>query len=257
MTTNTSLKKNGGLKESPNDASSNNILNELNKDPGIIDLLSKQSNKMAALSDEYARLGQSLKSVIVVCNIALLKDAMSSILTRINPDIKIYDFQLIKDVKVSDHADLDRVTMIITVCQRCNQLEEIVVTANQLKSSPYQVVICPESITIPPAIEPDIDGIISLQAEATKIQTSLISVLKDEKVRIGIEDSVNSALAELLADLTPRQKEVFDCICIGKCNKEIARDLDLSLSTVKVHCMAIYRSLGVNTRTQAALLVNT
>lgn len=238
----------------------NNVLTELRKIPGVINLLSKQSNKMAALSDEYARLGRSLKSVILVCDVALLKDAMSSILNRINPDVKIYDYQsievLIESNTKQSGFDLNRATMIITVCQKCNQLEEIVATASQLKSFPYQVVICPESTNIAPDLESEIDGIISLQAEATQIQTSLISVLKDEKVRIGVQDSVNSDLTELLADLTPRQKEVFDCICIGKCNKEIARDLDLSLSTVKVHCMAIYRGLGVNTRTQAALLVN-
>ena len=87
------------------------------------------------------------------------------------------------------------------------------------------------------------------------MRSAFIKVLKGKTVREGINTEKSDAISELCANLTPRQKEVLECIRIGRCNKEIARDLDLSLSTVKVHCMAIYRALGVNTRTQAALLL--
>ena len=39
----------------------------------------------------------------------------------------------------------------------------------------------------------------------------------------------------------------------GKSNKAIARDLDLGEGTVKVHMAALFRSLGVRTRTAAAV----
>lgn len=54
--------------------------------------------------------------------------------------------------------------------------------------------------------------------------------------------------------LTPRQKEVLLLIAKGKSNKQIARMLTMSEGTVKIHCMAIFRELGVNNRTQAAML---
>lgn len=53
--------------------------------------------------------------------------------------------------------------------------------------------------------------------------------------------------------LTPRQVDVLYLLMRGKSNKEIARILDLSEGTVKIHCMAIFRELGVNNRTQAAM----
>ncbi len=53
--------------------------------------------------------------------------------------------------------------------------------------------------------------------------------------------------------LTPRQVDVLYLLMRGKSNKEIARILDLSEGTVKIHCMAIFRELGVNNRTQAAI----
>jgi len=54
--------------------------------------------------------------------------------------------------------------------------------------------------------------------------------------------------------LTPRQKDVLYLVREGKSNKEIARRLDLSEGTVKIHCMSVFRTLGVSNRTQAAIL---
>ena len=51
--------------------------------------------------------------------------------------------------------------------------------------------------------------------------------------------------------LTPRQKDVLRLILDGRSNKEIARDLDLSVATVKAHVGAAYRALEVTTRAQA------
>ena len=53
--------------------------------------------------------------------------------------------------------------------------------------------------------------------------------------------------------LTARQIEVLQLVREGKSNKQIARLLDLSEGTIKVHCMAIFRALGVTNRTQAAI----
>jgi DNA-binding NarL/FixJ family response regulator len=52
--------------------------------------------------------------------------------------------------------------------------------------------------------------------------------------------------------LTPREVEVLCCIAVGKSNREIARELHLSLSTVKTHLEHIFFKLKVSDRTQAA-----
>jgi NarL family two-component system response regulator LiaR len=53
--------------------------------------------------------------------------------------------------------------------------------------------------------------------------------------------------------LTGREREVLRGIAIGRTNKEIARSLDIALTTVKSHVRAILDKLGVDSRTQAAL----
>lgn len=57
--------------------------------------------------------------------------------------------------------------------------------------------------------------------------------------------------------LTPRQLDVLGLIRQGRSNKEIARTLSLAEGTVKIHCVAIFRELGVSNRTQAAIVAET
>jgi DNA-binding NarL/FixJ family response regulator len=53
--------------------------------------------------------------------------------------------------------------------------------------------------------------------------------------------------------LTDREREVLRELAIGRTNKEIARSLNIALTTVKSHVRAILDKLGVDSRTQAAL----
>jgi DNA-binding NarL/FixJ family response regulator len=55
-----------------------------------------------------------------------------------------------------------------------------------------------------------------------------------------------------LAGLTTRQMAVYRAATRGLSNKLIARQLDISESTVKAHLSAVYSALGVRNRTEAA-----
>ena len=54
--------------------------------------------------------------------------------------------------------------------------------------------------------------------------------------------------------LTARQRQVLEKLGQGKSNKQIARELDLSENTVKIHVTGVLRALGVDNRTQAAVI---
>ncbi|HYD62606.1 MAG TPA: response regulator transcription factor [Noviherbaspirillum sp.] len=45
--------------------------------------------------------------------------------------------------------------------------------------------------------------------------------------------------------LTPREREVLQCIATGKSNKHIAREMNLSVRTVETHRLNIKRKLGI------------
>ena len=54
-----------------------------------------------------------------------------------------------------------------------------------------------------------------------------------------------------LTTLTRRELEVLSDLASGRTNKQIARDLDVSLNTVKFHVRNLFQKLGVNSRGQA------
>jgi DNA-binding NarL/FixJ family response regulator len=56
--------------------------------------------------------------------------------------------------------------------------------------------------------------------------------------------------------LTPRQTDVLALLLKGQPNKLIARELGLSVETVKDHVAAVLRALNVSSRTQAVLAVS-
>jgi DNA-binding NarL/FixJ family response regulator len=47
----------------------------------------------------------------------------------------------------------------------------------------------------------------------------------------------------LLGSLTPRERQVFQLLAIGKCNKEVAQELDVSVATAKKHRENLQRKL--------------
>ncbi len=65
--------------------------------------------------------------------------------------------------------------------------------------------------------------------------------------------SEEKTISTQLASLTPQQFRVLTMVCDGLLNKQIAYELNVSEATIKAHVTAIFRKLGVRTRTQAAL----
>lgn len=52
-------------------------------------------------------------------------------------------------------------------------------------------------------------------------------------------------------ELTQRQQQILQLLQSGKVNKEVARELDIGLGTVKQHIVAIFKKLKVRNRTEA------
>ena len=63
-------------------------------------------------------------------------------------------------------------------------------------------------------------------------------------------------LVQQLGQFTAQQLRVLDMICRGLQNKHIAYQLDISVTTVKVHVSEILRKLGVRSRTEAIIALS-
>jgi DNA-binding CsgD family transcriptional regulator len=86
------------------------------------------------------------------------------------------------------------------------------------------------------------------------LRSALQDVLKvvdchnpDIRPAMGSEQPVD------VSALTPRECEVLGFLAAARTNKEIAKELFLSESTVKVHVRNVLRKIGARTRTEAAI----
>ena len=57
-----------------------------------------------------------------------------------------------------------------------------------------------------------------------------------------------------ISSLTPREREVFQLLAVGKSNKEVARELTISLGTAKKHRENLQRKLDCHSAAELARL---
>jgi two-component system, NarL family, nitrate/nitrite response regulator NarL len=68
----------------------------------------------------------------------------------------------------------------------------------------------------------------------------------------GLEKKLHCA-KKLDHKLTGRESEILECLLGGESNKIIARRLEITESTVKIHMKSLLRKINVQNRTQAAI----
>ncbi|MBP2233886.1 DNA-binding NarL/FixJ family response regulator [Sinorhizobium kostiense] len=73
-----------------------------------------------------------------------------------------------------------------------------------------------------------------------------------EPTEVAPSQAVEVPSRRAIESLTPRQREVLLLLVEGLSNKEIARKLRLGEGTVKIHMAALFRSLRVRNRQEAA-----
>lgn len=102
------------------------------------------------------------------------------------------------------------------------------------------------------------DGYLSKRADADELSLAL-RLIKNGETYISQNNNSGVPLNNLsgtesgLKTLTNRQSQVLDLIAQGKSNKQIAYEMGVSESTVKLHINALLRTLHVSNRTQAVV----
>jgi two-component system, NarL family, response regulator NreC len=109
------------------------------------------------------------------------------------------------------------------------------------------------------------DGYLSKNSEPEELALAIESICRGDsylspKVASGLVASaargepMSTSGNPALGGLTPREREVFQLLALGKANKEVARMLELSLGTVKKHRENLQRKLDCHSAAEIARL---
>jgi PAS domain S-box-containing protein len=103
----------------------------------------------------------------------------------------------------------------------------------------------------------DVEGqavLIDHQGDRVSVEVSAVCLFSGDRV-MGVFGQLSAvevdADAPLHPHLTPRQAEVLRLLEHGRSTEQIARELHLSIETVRNHIRALLRALGVHSRLEA------
>jgi len=120
------------------------------------------------------------------------------------------------------------------------------------KASMLRVLVFTEHMSerhVRQALSQGVHGYVVPGPSTTEVEQAVWSVAAGQRY---LSAAVAHRVAESLsyASLTPRETDVLDGLSGGRCNKLIARQLGISVATVKAHVNAIMKKMSAGSRTQ-------
>ncbi len=207
---------------------------------------------------------QLAQKIIIADDHPLFRTAMQQAVKQLVPDVTIEQAESLPELQqvVEQHKDADLVLLDLQM-PGAHGYSGLVFLRSHYPEIPVIVVsACEDPAIMCQAIDHEASGYIPKSSPLDHIAKAIEQVLQgdiylpDVARRHQHQPNQNALdMAERLASLTPQQFRVLTMMAEGMLNKQIAYDLDVSEATIKAHVTAIFRKLGVRTRTQAVIAV--
>jgi DNA-binding NarL/FixJ family response regulator len=191
--------------------------------------------------------------ILTVDDHALFRRGLQLLLQNLDRDIEMMEFGSVEEALAQVVPGVDLILLDFNLPGR--QGLEGLAALREAYPSPAIVVLSGEDHgqTVRDAIEAGAAGYIP-KSSTPEVLIEAIRLVLAHGVYIppqALRASPVPARTAAETTLTARQLDVLRLALKGVPNKEIARELDLALGTVKAHLSMAYRSLGVRNRTEA------
>ena len=157
--------------------------------------------------------------------------------------------RLLPDAVVQEAGDLDGVLALI---RESGEVDTLILDLRQQLRRTTLIVV---SMVDDPALIDQVmalgaDGFIGKNIAPDEIGQALLAIREGE---VLVKFAPSGLLPLDTHTLTARQQDVLRLIAQGKTNKEIAKALDISPFTVRIHVSSLLRTLDVPSRAAAAV----
>lgn len=163
---------------------------------------------------------------------------------------------------VEDSQDVDLLFLDLTM-PGVSGLSGLINLKSQYPQLPVLIVSATDDVaTIRRAMKLGASGFVSKSAGMEEIGHAVRAVLAggewvSDDLELGAEnDAEVVTLITRIRGLTPQQTRVLFMLGQGLLNKQLAYELNISEATVKAHVSAVLQKLGVDSRTQAVILLS-
>lgn len=207
---------------------------------------------------------QQASKIIIADDHPLFRTAMQQAVLQLLPNVQIEQVESLPELQllVEQHNDADLVLLDLQM-PGAHGFSGLIFLRSHYPEIPVVVVSASEDVAIMcQAIDHEAAGYIPKSSSLDVIAQAIGLVLAGDVYlpeaarRYQHQPNQHAIdLAHRLASLTPQQFRVLSMMMEGLLNKQIAYDLDVSEATIKAHVTAIFRKLGVRTRTQAVIAV--
>ena len=197
------------------------------------------------ITDDHSMISEGLKSLLeldgdieVIAEAENGEECLQKLLS-VKPDVLLLDINMPK---------MNGLEVLKTLKDAKSKVKVLVLTVHN------------ETEYLMKAVEIGINGYVLKDSESAELKKAIFTIYDGENyIQPSLIPALNSKMIEKnedeikLESLTKRELQVLKELAVGKFNRDIAKEMEISERTVKNHISSIFKKLDVTDRTQAAV----